>query len=74
MRSKQMTLRRVSFSPNLMTYTKKIVLLGRDELGREFTISAKCLGAYVVACASYAGAPAMQARCGLSIARYSCLR
>ena len=43
-----------------MTYTKKIMLLGSGELGREFVISAKRLGAYVVACDSYAGAPAMQ--------------
>ncbi len=43
-----------------MSYTKKIMLLGSGELGREFAISAKRLGAYVVACDSYAGAPAMQ--------------
>lgn len=43
-----------------MTYTKKILLLGSGELGREFTISAKRLGAYVIACDSYADAPAMQ--------------
>ena len=43
-----------------MTFTAKILLLGSGELGREFTISAKRLGAYVVACDSYAGAPAMQ--------------
>ncbi len=36
------------------------MLLGSGELGREFTISAKRLGAYVVACDSYFGAPAMQ--------------
>ncbi len=36
------------------------MLLGSGELGREFAISAKRLGAYVVACDSYAGAPAMQ--------------
>jgi phosphoribosylglycinamide formyltransferase 2 len=35
-------------------------LLGSGELGREFTISAKRLGAHVVACDSYEGAPAMQ--------------
>ena len=33
---------------------------GSGELGREFVISAKRLGAHVVACDSYAGAPAMQ--------------
>ncbi len=43
-----------------MPFTAKILLLGSGELGREFTISAKRLGAYVVACDSYAGAPAMQ--------------
>lgn len=44
----------------LMTFTKKILLLGSGELGREFVISAKRLGAYVVACDAYASAPAMQ--------------
>jgi len=43
-----------------MTPTAKILLLGSGELGREFVIAAKRLGAYVVACDSYAGAPAMQ--------------
>lgn len=43
-----------------MTFTKKILLLGSGELGREFTISAKRLGAYVIACDAYDGAPAMQ--------------
>jgi phosphoribosylglycinamide formyltransferase 2 len=43
-----------------MSYTKKILLLGSGELGREFVISAKRLGCHVVACDSYAGAPAMQ--------------
>jgi phosphoribosylglycinamide formyltransferase 2 len=43
-----------------MTPTAKILLLGSGELGREFVISAKRLGAHVVACDSYAGAPAMQ--------------
>ena len=43
-----------------MPFTAKILLLGSGELGREFTISAKRLGAYVIACDSYAGAPAMQ--------------
>ena len=43
-----------------MGFTAKILLLGSGELGREFTISAKRLGAFVVACDSYAGAPAMQ--------------
>jgi phosphoribosylglycinamide formyltransferase 2 len=43
-----------------MTFTARILLLGSGELGKEFTISAKRLGAYVIACDSYAGAPAMQ--------------
>jgi len=43
-----------------MTFTKKILLLGSGELGREFAISAKRLGAYVIACDSYDHAPAMQ--------------
>ena len=43
-----------------MTFTARILLLGSGELGKEFAISAKRLGAYVVACDSYAAAPAMQ--------------
>jgi phosphoribosylglycinamide formyltransferase 2 len=43
-----------------MTPTAKILLLGAGELGREFVISAKRLGCHVIACDSYAGAPAMQ--------------
>jgi phosphoribosylglycinamide formyltransferase 2 len=43
-----------------MSFTAKILLLGSGELGREFTISAKRLGAYVIACDSYEAAPAMQ--------------
>ena len=43
-----------------MSHTAKILLLGSGELGREFVISAKRLGAYVVACDSYDDAPAMQ--------------
>jgi len=43
-----------------MSFTARILLLGSGELGREFVISAKRLGAHVVACDSYAGAPAMQ--------------
>ncbi|MFT3976236.1 MAG: formate-dependent phosphoribosylglycinamide formyltransferase [Sphingomonas bacterium] len=43
-----------------MAFTAKILLLGSGELGREFVISAKRLGAFVIACDSYAGAPAMQ--------------
>lgn len=40
--------------------TKKILLLGSGELGKEFVIAAQRKGQYVVACDSYAGAPAMQ--------------
>lgn len=40
--------------------TARILLLGSGELGKEFVISAKRLGAYVVACDAYEGAPAMQ--------------
>ena len=43
-----------------MSHTAKILLLGSGELGREFVISAKRLGAYVIACDSYDNAPAMQ--------------
>lgn len=43
-----------------MSHTATILLLGSGELGREFTISAKRLGAYVITCDSYDGAPAMQ--------------
>ena len=39
---------------------KKILLLGSGELGKEFTIAAQRLGQYVIACDSYAGAPAQQ--------------
>lgn len=43
-----------------MSFTTKILLLGSGELGREFVISAKRLGAYVIACDAYDNAPAMQ--------------
>jgi len=43
-----------------MSHTGKILLLGSGELGREFVISAKRLGAYVIACDAYDDAPAMQ--------------
>jgi phosphoribosylglycinamide formyltransferase 2 len=43
-----------------MSFTARILLLGSGELGKEFAISAKRLGAWVVACDSYAEAPAMQ--------------
>ena len=43
-----------------MTHIATILLLGSGELGREFTISAKRLGAKVIACDAYDDAPAMQ--------------
>ncbi len=39
---------------------KKILLLGSGELGKEFVIACKRKGQYVIACDSYANAPAMQ--------------
>lgn len=47
-------------SPLRMSHIATILLLGSGELGREFTISAKRLGAWVIACDAYANAPAMQ--------------
>jgi phosphoribosylglycinamide formyltransferase 2 len=41
-------------------FTKKILLLGSGELGKEFVIAAKRLGQYVIAADSYNNAPAMQ--------------
>ena len=38
---------------------KKILLLGSGELGKEFVISAQRKGQYIIACDSYAGAPAI---------------
>ena len=43
-----------------MRVPAKVLLLGSGELGKEFVISAKRLGCYVVACDSYDGAPAQQ--------------
>ncbi|MDC8755349.1 formate-dependent phosphoribosylglycinamide formyltransferase [Erythrobacter sp. sf7] len=43
-----------------MSHIATILLLGSGELGREFTIAAKRLGARVIACDSYDDAPAMQ--------------
>ena len=40
--------------------TKKILLLGSGELGKEFVIAAKRAGQYVIACDRYDNAPAMQ--------------
>jgi phosphoribosylglycinamide formyltransferase 2 len=50
-----------------MTFIASILLLGSGELGREFVISAKRLGARVIACDSYAGAPAMQVADGFEV-------
>lgn len=41
-------------------FTAKILLLGSGELGKEFVISVKRYGCHVIACDSYAHAPAMQ--------------
>ncbi|TRD11592.1 formate-dependent phosphoribosylglycinamide formyltransferase [Erythrobacter insulae] len=43
-----------------MAHTATILLLGSGELGREFVISVKRLGARVIACDAYDDAPAMQ--------------
>ncbi|MEM7665268.1 MAG: formate-dependent phosphoribosylglycinamide formyltransferase [Pseudomonadota bacterium] len=43
-----------------MAHIAKIMLLGSGELGREFVISVKRIGARVVACDAYPDAPAMQ--------------
>ena len=40
--------------------SKKIMLLGSGELGKEFVIAAKRLGQYVIAVESYNDAPAQQ--------------
>lgn len=40
--------------------TKKILLLGSGELGKEFVIACQRKGQYVITCDSYAHAPAMQ--------------
>jgi phosphoribosylglycinamide formyltransferase 2 len=48
-------------------FTAKILLLGSGELGKEFVISAKRLGCRVIACDSYADAPAMQMADGFEI-------
>ena len=55
--AKSVSLQHSYFIP---TMTKKILLLGSGELGKEFVIAAKRMGQYVVACDSYQGAPAMQ--------------
>jgi phosphoribosylglycinamide formyltransferase 2 len=43
-----------------MAPISRILLLGSGELGKEFVISAKRLGAHVIACDAYPDAPAMQ--------------
>jgi len=43
-----------------VTLPKKLLMLGSGELGKEFVISVKRLGCYVVACDSYDDAPAQQ--------------
>ncbi|WP_029011842.1 formate-dependent phosphoribosylglycinamide formyltransferase [Niveispirillum irakense] len=50
-----------------MAFTAKILLLGSGELGREFVISAKRLGAQVIACDAYDDAPAMQVADGREV-------
>lgn len=50
-----------------MPFTAKILLLGSGELGREFVISAKRLGAQVIACDAYDNAPAMQVADGREV-------
>ncbi len=47
--------------------TKKILLLGSGELGKEFVIAVKRLGQYVIAVDSYAGAPAAQVADGCEV-------
>lgn len=50
----------ISHSDNAIYMTKKILLLGSGELGKEFVIAAKRLGQYVIAVDSYNNAPAQQ--------------
>ena len=47
--------------------SKKILLLGSGELGKEFVIAVKRLGQTVIAVDSYAGAPAMQVADGCEV-------
>lgn len=47
-------------SQNYASLPTRVLLLGSGELGKELTISLKRLGCSVVACDSYANAPAMQ--------------
>jgi phosphoribosylglycinamide formyltransferase 2 len=50
-----------------MSHIATILLLGSGELGREFVISAKRLGARMIACDSYDDAPAMQVADGREV-------
>ncbi len=50
-----------------MSHIATILLLGSGELGREFVIAAKRLGARVIACDSYDNAPAMQVADGREV-------
>lgn len=47
--------------------TKKIMLLGSGELGKELTIALQRLGQHIIAVDSYAGAPAMQVADGCEV-------
>jgi len=49
------------------TMTKKILLLGSGELGKEFVIAAQRIGQTVIAVDSYANAPAMQVAHGYEV-------
>src|SRR5699024_6190408 len=48
------------FGTPLQSSTKKMLLLGSGELGREVTLEAMRLGIEVIACDRYPNAPAMQ--------------
>ncbi len=50
-----------------MKFTRKILLLGAGELGKELVISLKRLGQTVIAVDRYAGAPAMQVADGFEV-------
>lgn len=50
-----------------MKISKKLMLLGSGELGKEFVISAQRLGLQVIAVDRYAGAPAMQVADGFEV-------
>lgn len=47
--------------------SKKILLLGSGELGKEFVIAAQRIGQTIIAVDSYAGAPAMQVADGFEV-------